>query len=112
MEQRWGDGDITDTSRSCVGCKVKLIQATNTPKRDGTRYLAYTIFFNLQIDFARVDFPEPEIPQVIRTIVVVSSGAAGINCARTWDGISSMKGGEVLKNCEGYKVTRAICQSS
>ena len=50
---------------------------------DCTRYLVYWKFFKSQIDFARVDFPEPETPQVIRTMVVLSSEVGAINCART-----------------------------
>lgn len=55
----------------------------NTPRREGARYLAHWGVLKLQIDFARVDFPEPEIPQVIRTIVVLSSGTGAINRTRT-----------------------------
>jgi len=44
-----------------------------------------------RIDFARVDFPEPEIiPQVTRAIVV-SSGSGAINYAMNWGGIPSME---------------------
>ena len=49
----------------------------------GTRYLVYWKFSKLQMDFARVDFPEPEIPHVVRTMVVVSPGVGAINCVRT-----------------------------
>lgn len=66
-----------------VACHIKA-------RQNRIRYLACGASFKLQMDFARVDFPEPEIPQVIRTIVV-SSGA--INCAKTWGGIPSMESG-------------------
>ena len=54
-----------------LGYEVKPTQTSDTPKEGRTNYLACLEFPKLQIDFARVDFPEPEIPQVIRTIAVV-----------------------------------------
>ena len=49
-----------------IELRGKLTQTSDTP-REGKTCLEFS---KLQIAFARADFPEPEILQVIRTIIV------------------------------------------